>query len=133
MQERKYIIGFFGFTILFLIAYYVPYLYFSGPYIEDDVRYEEDAYSVNPVLWESGNVKQAAIENDDIVEKIIYEYYIILKENHIEVYKEDKKTLYFKTSIRTDSLSNEEITELSQGIYILDSEELYAFLESHTS
>ena len=139
MESKKYIIGFFGLTILFLLAYYIPYLYFSGPYIEDEIKYEEDSYIENPVLWESSDTQYAAVRNDDIIadnsetEQIEYEYFLLLENNHINVYKSDKETLYFRTSIRTDVLSNEEIVELTQGKYILNVEELYGFLESHTS
>lgn len=139
MKSKKYVIGFFGFTILFLIAYYVPYLYFSGPWIKDNIKYEEDAYDENPILWESGQAQYAAVPNEEIIaenteeETIEYEYFLRLENNHITVYKADKTTMYFKTSIRTDSLNNEEIVELTKGKYILNVEELYGFLESHTS
>lgn len=62
-----------------------------------------------------------------------YQYYLILENNQISVYKSDKKTLYFNTQIHIDELNNYEISELTQGIFIEDVDELYSFLESHTS
>lgn len=136
MEGKKYVLAFLGLTVLFLLAYYVPYLYFSNPDMEDNIKYEEDAYSENPILWESGNSKYASVTNDDILvetSKIEYEYFLILEDNHISVYKNDKECLYFKTSIRKDTLTDEEIVQLTEGVNILDIDELYNFLESHTS
>ena len=62
-----------------------------------------------------------------------YQYFLILENNQISVYKSDKKTLYFNTQIHIDELNNYEISELTQGIFIEDVDELYSFLESHTS
>ncbi|MBQ4068994.1 MAG: hypothetical protein IJC76_07055 [Lachnospiraceae bacterium] len=131
MKNKKYIFVFFGLTVLFLAAYYIPYFYFSGPWLNDDIRYEDDAYNENPILWETGYAKQ--IDAPEIETAINYEYFLILEDNHVSVYETDKDTLYFKTSIRKNSLTDEEIVELTEGKYILDVDELYDFLESHTS
>ncbi|MBE5926795.1 MAG: hypothetical protein E7270_07515 [Lachnospiraceae bacterium] len=131
MKNKKYIFVFFGLTVLFLVAYYIPYFYFSGPWLNDDIRYEDDAYNENPILWETGYAKQ--IDAPEIETAINYEYFLILEDNHVSVYETDKDTLYFKTSIRKNSLTDEEIVELTEGKYILDVDELYDFLESHTS
>lgn len=131
MKNKKYIFIFFGLTILFLAAYYIPYFYFSGPWLEDDIRYEDDAYNENPILWETGYAKQMDVPEVETV--INYEYFLILEDNHISVYEADKETFYFKTSIRANSLTNDEVAELTEGKYILNVDELYDFLESHTS
>lgn len=65
--------------------------------------------------------------------KIEYSYFILLENNKISVYKSDKKTLYFSSTISLNQLSNEEIAELTEGKLIKDVDELYNFLESHTS
>lgn len=63
----------------------------------------------------------------------VYNYYIVLENNKISVYKSDKETLYFNSTIKIDALPIDEIAKLTEGIFIKDVNELYNFLESHTS
>ena len=51
----------------------------------------------------------------------------------IVVMEEDRKTVYLKTDIYAQALSDSLKQELIMGKYIQNMEELYGFLESHTS
>lgn len=72
-------------------------------------------------------------KKEEVMEPEDYSYYLVLKNNKISVYKSDKETLYFDSTIRTETLTSEELAELTQGKYIKDVNELYRFLETHTS
>ncbi len=68
--------------------------------------------------------------NPDLVE---YQFYIKTIDDVIVVFYSDQKTVYDYTNLSTDRLSNEEKTELEEGYYIKDIDELYAVLENYTS
>jgi hypothetical protein len=60
-------------------------------------------------------------------------FYIMADNGDINVYKSDKKTLYFKTGLELDSLPDKVQSEVLEGKY-LDSEiQVYHFIESYSS
>jgi hypothetical protein len=60
-------------------------------------------------------------------------FYIMAVDGDINVYKSDKKTLYFKTGLTLDNLPNDVRSEVATGKY-LDSEiKVYHFIESYSS
>lgn len=60
-------------------------------------------------------------------------YYLCVADGKIVVMEEDRKTVYLKTDIYAQALSDSLKQELIMGKYIQNMEELYGFLESHTS
>lgn len=62
-----------------------------------------------------------------------YAYFLKLNDNKVSVYSEDGETFYFNSVINTNNLNGEELDRLSKGIYLRDVDELYSFLEGHTS
>jgi hypothetical protein len=60
-------------------------------------------------------------------------FYIMADNGDINVYKSDKKTLYFKTGLELESLPDKVQSEVLEGKY-LDSEiQVYHFIESYSS
>lgn len=66
----------------------------------------------------------------DLVE---YEFYITSDNENIVVFYSDQKTVYEYTNMSTRKLSEEKKTELEEGYFIKDLDELYAVLENYTS
>ena len=62
-----------------------------------------------------------------------YAYFLKLNDNKVSVYSEDGETFYFNSVINTNNLNGEELDRLSKGVYLRDVDELYSFLEGHTS
>lgn len=60
-------------------------------------------------------------------------YYVILEENGVVVYKEDKTTIYMETGITESEMDEAMVAELKYGVSIKNISELYRFLESITS
>ncbi len=60
-------------------------------------------------------------------------YYLMVSDGKIVVMEEDKETIYLTTDIYAEALSDALKYELIKGKYITNIEDLYGFLESHTS
>lgn len=60
-------------------------------------------------------------------------YYVVLEENGVVVYKEDKSTVYMETGITENEMDEAIVAELKYGVSIQNISELYRFLESITS
>lgn len=107
--------------------------------------FEDEEHSVKNVMLLSFSDKEIAIRRNVVnVEKETEtmdfsflenepKYFIVLFEDRIVVYKEDKTTVYMDTGISKDELDEEEISELKNGIAAKNISELYRLLESFTS
>lgn len=62
-----------------------------------------------------------------------YNYYVIVEDGMISVYKADKETKYFDTGISLSEVEEKEQQKLTEGFYVEDIRELYNYLESITS
>ena len=62
-----------------------------------------------------------------------YNYYLVLEDNYIVVYKQDKTTIFLETGIREDELDENDKALLLQGIGVKNISELYRYLEGFTS
>ena len=62
-----------------------------------------------------------------------YNYYMVLEEGYLVVYKQDKTTVYLETGIEEDTLDEAEREQLIRGIGVKNISELYRYLESYTS
>ena len=62
-----------------------------------------------------------------------YNYYMVLEEGYIVVYKQDKSTIFLETGIGEEELDESERELLIQGIGVKNVSELYRYLEGYTS
>ena len=62
-----------------------------------------------------------------------YNYYVLVENGMISVYKADKETKYFDTGIHLSEVEEKERQKLTDGFYVEDIRELYNYLESITS
>jgi len=87
------------------------------------------------------NYELISFSNDEIVIRksyktendVNYSYWVQLIAGKVIVYKADKSTIYIKTDIESDDLSEEEQGILKEGKYITGVQELFNYLESCTS
>lgn len=89
--------------------------------MELSVTAEETELAEEPELVES----MAAPEQ--------YEFVIFVRDGVLVVYQNDRETEYFETNIRVSDLDGELAGQLETGIYFLNEQELYDFLESYSS
>lgn len=64
---------------------------------------------------------------------IVYNYYLVLEDGVLVVYKKDKTTIFLETGIEVENLDETERVRLTQGIGITNISELYRYLEGYTS
>ena len=60
-------------------------------------------------------------------------FYLAIFDNQVVVYEEDMSTIYMRTGIYVDDLSEETRLELINGILLHSEEDLYKFLEAYSS
>lgn len=121
MNKRAYIFC----LCIFFVAFIIAYLAGAGAtYVKDEeVTTKEEAY-VN------GNTSTTASEESD---NEIDGYWIKSVDGKIVVYRKDGKTVFAKTEIRVENLTEREISVLENGLYIETPDELFNYLESNTS
>lgn len=62
-----------------------------------------------------------------------YNYYMVLEDGYIVVYKQDKTTVFLETGISKDELDESDRSQLLQGVGVKNISELYRCLEGYTS
>lgn len=60
-------------------------------------------------------------------------FYLMVYDNEVLVYLEDKETVYIETGIRLDTLPEEVQYDIINGLFIEKQEDLYDFLETYSS
>lgn len=60
-------------------------------------------------------------------------FYLMVYDNEVLVYLEDKETVYIETGIRLDTLPEELRYDIINGLFIEKQEDLYDFLETYSS
>lgn len=60
-------------------------------------------------------------------------FYLMVYDNEVLVYLEDKETVYIETGIRLDTLPEELQYDIINGLFIEKQEDLYDFLETYSS
>ncbi len=60
-------------------------------------------------------------------------YYILEVDGEVRIYREDKKTLYFKTDLTLNDLPENVAKEIVEGKYMENEVQVYHFLESYSS
>lgn len=60
-------------------------------------------------------------------------FYLMVYDNEVLVYLEDKETVYIETGIRLDTLPEELRYDIINGLFIENQEDLYDFLETYSS
>lgn len=66
-------------------------------------------------------------------EKKLYQYCLKEKDGYVYVYLADGKTIYEPTSILLEELPKNIRKKIKKGLYLLDDQELYSFLENYSS
>lgn len=113
-------------------------------FIEGNAAYfgEKDKKILNVMLLSFSDKEIVVRRNVEEVEEETIEYnfaeeapkyYVILEENGVVVYKEDKTTIYMETGITENEMDEAMVAELKYGMSIKNISELYRFLESITS
>lgn len=67
------------------------------------------------------------------ITKVPYKYYVNITDGMVTVYYSDLESVFEYTHIPAAELSEENLMELMQGIYVKDREELYSILEGFSS
>ena len=62
-----------------------------------------------------------------------YNYYMVLEDGYLIVYKQDKTTVFLETGIHEDELDETDRAQLLQGVGVKNISELYRYLEGYTS
>jgi len=60
-------------------------------------------------------------------------FFLMVKDNYIVIYYEDKKTVYMNTGIHLETLPDDMQIKIIKGYQIIGEQDLYNFLESYTS
>lgn len=93
-------------------------------------EYEKGLVSFELVIFTQDQIVLRKTYNNDLVDN---KYYLTSQDGFIVVYYSDKKTVYEYTSVSVENLSQSEQTEIKNGIYVKDLEELYSLLENYSS
>lgn len=104
---------------------------------------ELESYDRNPPLTELEmgfeTIELTAFSKDRVVICKYYKeetqkgYYLVVEDHFIVVYEEDRQRLHMNTDILLTDLNDALKSEIIQGKYIENEEELYNFLESYSS
>lgn len=62
-----------------------------------------------------------------------YQYFLIVEDDYLVVYYADRKTLFERTDIRSDQLSETDSVNLTKGIFLKDQKELFGILQGYSS
>lgn len=112
-------------------AYTIGYYY--------SVRQSEKEMAKELALLEAQREEETLEEDkrpnsqESAVEAVSYEYVLGEQDGYVIVYYADRETVYSITDISVKYLSSELQREISEGKPISGEEELYNFLESHSS
>lgn len=66
-------------------------------------------------------------------DSVPYQYFLIVEDDYLVVYYADRKTLFERTDIRADQLSESDSVNLTKGIYLKDQKELFGILQGYSS
>ena len=105
---------------------------------------ELDLYDKNPALSDLKlgfqNSELSSFSKDRVVICKYYRteeenegFYIMVADHYIIVYEGDKQTVYLNTDILLSNLNETLQSEIIQGKYVEDEQEIYHFLESYSS
>lgn len=122
MNNKKYSIGFVivGLVLLLLISGAYQFSYQAALERAEEEKYTEIEDSKDSVATEGEATRNGC-------------YYLFEKNGYVVVFLDDKETVYEYTSIEVDDLPEEVKSEIKNGKYIPNIEELYGFLENYSS
>lgn len=103
-----------------------------------------DEYALSPPLSElergfvslevkSFSGKRVCVRMNYVYTAPTTSFYLMAEDHHVIVYCDDRKTVYMKTNILLDDLSDELQQKIIKNFYIEDEKTLYDFLESYSS
>lgn len=123
-MNKKYSIGFILLLLTVLVLISGAYE-FSYDMAKEKAREEKLTDYQNQT---DGN----SLETDGTAKKADC-FYLFEEHGFITVYLSDKETVFEYTSIEVNDLPDELITEIQNGKYVKDVDELYNFLETYSS
>lgn len=150
-MAKKVIAGCFAMAILGGLAYYSSYLYSSRELQAENARFIQEKsvrkmelLTPDIILEDTEEEKTHEIETterqevssdpDSVqAESEAYAYYLVVEDGYVNIYQQDRKTIYEYTGITIDSLPEELQAEIKIGKGIVGERELYDFLENYSS
>ena len=73
------------------------------------------------------------LEVEANAENVPFQYYLILEQDYIVVYYADKQTVFERTDIHSDELSESDYLRMKDGLYLKDQKELFGILQGYSS
>ena len=124
MKKTNRIRIFFIFTaILVCAAYGMGYHYMNPGNAPQDLLFAKE---------EPENIEEeTSIESANMT--LPYQYLVIAEDGYLNVYMDDKQTLYMYTDIKLEELPLETAQKVSKGLTFKTLEDLYRFLEAYSS
>jgi hypothetical protein len=101
--------------------------------------YDYETESIKDVKINENESKDESGQDEDTVDvenSQLYNgdfFYVILENNELKIYSEDKTDLLFSQKINEDMLSTNDKEIFESGIYLDDFEQLFNLLESYSS
>lgn len=149
-MTKRIIAGLLTIGILGGLAYYSGFLYSEKALAEEQIHLNASvAGSLKEELWAYGeslehekrekgeweeNRQEASVEADAVQAETEKElYYLVVEEGYVNIYLEDRKTLYEETEITMEDLPEELKEEVRRGKGLAGKGELYDFLENYSS
>ncbi|MFP3155438.1 hypothetical protein LQZ18_13625 [Lachnospiraceae bacterium ZAX-1] len=125
----------------YLLAYFLTSVLSKDNYeydtqlVEHVETPEDDATKKDTATENMAKVEDAQPEESQEMMNILnaYEFVLLEEDGFVAVYYADKQTLYADTDISLGNLSGELQAEIKAGKSIYSEEELYSFLENHSS
>lgn len=94
------------------------------------ISFSRDTLVIRKDVVESVEISETVRKNES---EVLYNYYLVLENECIVVYKQDKTTVFLETGITVEDLDDDEKELLKQGIGVKNISELYRYLEGYTS
>lgn len=147
-MAKKVIAGCLAMVILGGLAYYSSYLYSSRQLQAENARFmQEQSVRQKELLrpdmlledteeLEADNTQRQEVSSDPEsvqAESTEYAYYLVEESGYVNIYLQDKTTIFEYTDISMDSLPEELQAEIKWGKGLPGERELYDFLENYSS
>ncbi|MCI8598348.1 MAG: hypothetical protein HFJ10_07900 [Lachnospiraceae bacterium] len=150
-MAKKVIAGCLAMVILGGLAYYSSYLYSSRQLQAENARFMqeqsvrqkellspdmflEDTPELEDQETELTKRQEVSSDPDSVqTESKEYGYYLVEESGYVNIYLQDKTTIFEYTDIAMDTLPEELQTEIRWGKGLPGERELYDFLENYSS
>lgn len=146
---KKIILGTISLLVLGILSYYSGFLYTERQYeekkpipvkqieepqdIQDITNTQDDTETIEKPLHETSVPPYPAVEEYPTQKVIDVQYYLVEEFGYVNIYLQDKKTVYEFTDIKIGDLPHELQDEICTGKGVANEQELYDFLENYSS